>query len=220
MIVAAFLLTLLGAQQQSQPPVATDPKPAPWREMPGTPDEQEGQPRRDPRVTLYGYSACVAQRSRDRVSTMLAGDFRTKEYAASMRLVNKVNTDCLRARRMTLKADGLLAAGAMAEALIEEDKSPLNARLARAAALPAPATYSPTDAAAMCVVRSVPDDAAKLFATRIASAEEKAAATGLQPVMAACLNGARAEISHEGLRAMLATAAYRSLYAATAGKKS
>ncbi len=215
-MIAALALLLLAAQEPTQPPQAGDIKPSPWREMPGTPDEQQGQPRRDPRVTLYFFQKCVAERSTERATKTLAGDFTKPEYSASMKLLAKVNESCLRARRSTLKADGLLAGGALAEALIKADPALINVRLARAATKPAPATYSPTDQAAMCVVRSVPDDVAKLFATKIASAEEKAAADALQPIMAQCLQGRRAEITTEGLRAMLATAAFRSIYAVAA----
>jgi hypothetical protein len=62
------------------------------------------------------------------------------------------------------------------------------------------------------VVRSAPDDVARLFATEVASDAERAAAKALQVASDACArNQARLETTPEGLRSMLATAAFRTV---------
>ena len=91
----------------------------------------------------------------------------------------------------------------------------MNALLGRAAAGNAAPTYSFTDRVAMCMVRSAPDQVAALFATAPASAEETAAIAALGTPAQLCARAAQAtrplSISPVGLRAMLATAAYRSI---------
>ncbi|WP_448657462.1 hypothetical protein ACPVPU_08315 [Sphingomonas sp. CJ99] len=103
----------------------------------------------------------------------------------------------------------------MAEQLLESAPVAPNVRLARAAAGPAIPSFSPSDAIAICVVRSVPDDVAALFATDVETPAETNAAAKLDIVVTRCSSPvSRVETSVSGLRSMLATAAFRSADAA------
>ncbi|MEG3180568.1 hypothetical protein [Sphingomonas sp. LT1P40] len=223
MIVAALIL-MLGVQETPQPPLpAGDPNPGPRSDR--LEDlEQRRQPL--PASTPAGlraiqqFGACVADASTAKARTTLSGDFRTPAYRRAMDQMVEANRMCPSFRGYNrLRASRLLFAGAVAERLIERDGVPVNRELAKAATKPAASSYSPTDTAAMCVVRSVPDDVAKLFATEIATPAEQSAAAGLQPAMAMCMNSRRVEVTTDGLRAMLATAAFRSIHAASAAPK-
>ena len=85
----------------------------------------------------------------------------------------------------------------------------------QAATVPATPSFSFTDRVAICVVRSVPGDVATLFATELNSSEESAALQSLATPMGLCAQAAQAKkplsINPAGLRAMLATAAFRSV---------
>ncbi len=165
------------------------------------------------------FGACVADTSTAKASETLAQDFRTPAYRRAMDVLVEVNRGCPSFRGYSrMRVSRLLFAGAVAERLIERDGRPVNVALARAAAGPVAASYSPSDAAAMCVVRSVPDDVAKLFATDVATPEEGGAADALKPVFSRCLQDRPVEVNADGLRAMLATAAFRSIHAAMARK--
>jgi hypothetical protein len=173
------------------------------------------------RNTLQRFGACVAEESPLRAAALLNSDFTTRAYQRSLRDLATDNNTCLRAgttRRVGMRMDDLLFAGAVAERLVEQGGEPVNVQLARAAARPPAATFSPTDAAAQCLVRSLPDDVARLFATDVDSPEEEAAAAALQPILQRCSPHARIEITSAGLRAILATVAYRATQAATAAQ--
>ncbi|HET9429339.1 MAG TPA: hypothetical protein VFO69_13365 [Allosphingosinicella sp.] len=113
-----------------------------------------------------------------------------------------------------MRSSNLLFAGAMAEALLESASEPVNVQLARAALQSATPAFSESDRLAICVVRSVPDDVARLLATDVASAEETEAAGSLDLVMTHCAQGSsRIQSTPAGLRAMLSTAALRQIRA-------
>jgi hypothetical protein len=163
------------------------------------------------RTAIQSYGACAAGRSRSAAAEVLTRNFTTREYQQGLRVLSRNNEDCFR-RRGRMRSHNLLFAGAMAEHLIEQPSEPLNARLARAASLPPIEAFSPTDRVAGCVVRSVPDDVARLLATDVASQAELTAAQALGPIMSQCNAERRPlSVSPAGLRAMLATAAFRTL---------
>ena len=111
-----------------------------------------------------------------------------------------------------MRSSRLLFAGAIAERLLARDPAPLNARLVRAAARAAPPARSPSDAIAICIVRSAPDETARLFASEVASDAEAQAARALDVAVRLCSQGQRPLVTNvEGLRAMLATAAFRNV---------
>lgn len=221
MIGIALSLMLAFQQTEPQPRLSDPPGTVPQRS--DRPDDLKPRAAGLAPSTPEGlraiqqFGTCVADASTAKASSMLAGDFRSSGYRRTMDQLIEANRNCPSFRGYNrLRASRLLFAGAMAERLVERDGLAVNRELAKAAARPAASTYSPTDSGAMCVVRSVPDDVARLFATDIATDAEKAAANALQPTLAACLKTQRVEVTTDGLRAMLATAAFRSIHAATA----
>jgi hypothetical protein len=170
------------------------------------------------RQAMHRFGTCVADRSPAKASQTLALGFGTHGYRLGLRTLANNNRDCFRSGRM--RSPGLAFAGAIAERLLMRDPAPLNARLARAVAQPASAALSPSDAIAMCVVRSAPDDVARLFSTGVASTAETAAAASLQVAVNLCSRGKpRLETNIEGLRSILATAAFRTLAASSTARK-
>ncbi len=163
------------------------------------------------RIEVARYGACIADASASKAAATLNQDFRTVAYRNALRQLYERNRDCFQ-RRGRMRSSPLLVAGAIAERLLIRGGEPLGKRLALAAARPAVATYAPSDAAAVCVVRSDPDGVAKLFASALASQDEAVALTALRPLAGRCA-GRAMEISDEGLRAILATAAFRSVAA-------
>ena len=74
-------------------------------------------------------------------------------------------------------------------------------------------TYAPTDAIAMCVARSIPDEVAALLSSEPGSEGEFVAIKAVQLVAGMCSRGEKLEISTTGLRSIVATATYRLLAA-------
>ncbi|MEO7170291.1 MAG: hypothetical protein ABIY39_07965 [Sphingomonas sp.] len=170
---------------------------------------------------IQRLGACVADASTAKARRTLSSDFRQGGYRLALKQLADANRTCPSFRGYTrLRSSNLLFAGAIAERLIERDGVAVNRELAKAAGKPAPPTYSVTDGAAMCVVRSSPDGVAKLFAADVATPEEQAASAPLQQVMSRCLSGRPVDVTTDGLRAMLATAAFRSIHAASAAPRS
>ncbi|MCW3836819.1 hypothetical protein ACFQ1E_11920 [Sphingomonas canadensis] len=211
MILASILL--LAAAQDAGEPLKDAGKPPIWSDDQRFADYGLGQEKPPvARAEMQRFGACVADVSTERASRTLASDFSTAAYRRSMDQLIDANRGCAKGRGWAkMRSSRLLLAGAIAERLIERDPAPVNVRLARAAALPAAATYSPTDGGAMCVVRSAPDEVGKLFATEIGSAEEVAASVFLEGLFSRCMGGRPVEATPSALRAMLATAAFRSV---------
>jgi hypothetical protein len=167
------------------------------------------------RVQMERFATCVADRSPEKAARTISMDFRSTTYRSALKNLADANRDC-HGYRSTMRSGGLSFAGALAERLLERDASALNARIIRAGSAQT-AARSPSDAIALCVVRSVPDDVARLFATEVASEAERDAVKALQVALDACArNQARLETTPEGLRSMLATAAFRTVTAAVA----
>ncbi|ANY20736.1 hypothetical protein A6F68_02236 [Tsuneonella dongtanensis] len=166
------------------------------------------------RVALEQWAGCIARSHAGEATRVLTIDFKAPAYGRAMQMLSQESKDCIRFRG-TLRAGGLLFAGEMAEALLEQPGEAPVARLARAAAGPATPSFSFTDKVAICTVRSAPNDVADLFATARDSAEENAALQKVSAIMGLCAKAAEASkplsINPAGLRAMLATAAFRSV---------
>lgn len=161
------------------------------------------------RQAMERFGICVADRSPEKATQTLHMDFRSTSYRSALRNLARANEDCFKRGRMS--SPGLPFAGAIAERLMERHAEPLNARLVRAATNKAPTPRAPSEAIAICVVRTVPDEVARLFASEVATADEAAAAASLDFALKLCSQGQpRLEANVEGLRAMLATAAFRS----------
>lgn len=166
------------------------------------------------RSALAEWAGCLARKNAAETARVLAMDFTSPTYQRAFRLLTEEDKQC-RGFRGTLRTQRLLLAGELAEALIEHGGAPVNNVLTKAASAPATPAFSFTDRVAICVVRSVPSDVATLFATERNSAEEAAAVQALATPMGLCAQAAQAtrplSINPAGLRAMLATAAFRSV---------
>ena len=215
-----ILPLLLAMQAEPQPAPQIDYSPAPWPEPGRETDIADGYSTDSSaaaRKTMAGFADCVAKASADKTSELLQRDFRSASYRSGLTALSRNNEGCARQAGLNgkMRMADLAFAGALAEAMIERQGKPVNALLARAAAAPAAPTYSFTDTVAMCVVRSAPDQVAALFASDVASDTESAAITALSQPAALCARAAEAKkplsISPAGLRAMLATAAFRSI---------
>lgn len=164
------------------------------------------------RAAMAEFGRCAAKASPAKAHSVLTSDFRTKAYRDGLKLLAKVNESCFQRGRM--RAGGLTFAAAMAEAMLLKDETPLNVRLARAGLGKAAPTFAPSDAMAMCVARSAPDQVGALFGTPIASEAETGAAEALSAAVRLCTpKGVSVDIQPYGLRAILATASYRLLAA-------
>jgi hypothetical protein len=168
------------------------------------------------RVALEEWAACIARNNPGEATRILTMDFKSPTYGRAMQTLSKDSRGCVQFRG-TLRSGGLLFAGEMAEALLERPGNAPLAALARAAAEPAPTAFSFTDKVAICTVRSSPNDVAALFATERDGAEETVALKKVSATMGLCARAAEAKkplsINPAGLRAMLATAAFRSVEA-------
>ena len=166
------------------------------------------------RAALAEWAGCLASRNPAETARVLSMDFTSSTYDRAFRLLTDEDKQC-RGFRGTLRTQRLLLAGELAEALIERGGAPVGNALTKAAAAPATPAFSFTDRVAICVVRSVPSDVAKLFATERNSSDESDAVHALATPMGLCARAAQARkplsTNPAGLRAMLATAAFRSL---------
>ena len=210
-MISAALLLALAVQSQSAPqqqPLRQD-GPSNWAEpVEDAYNLPNGQVARG---AIQRYGVCVVKASADKASKLLATDFTSTSYRAGLKNLALNNSGCF-GRRGRMRASNLMFAASVAEALLARDETPLNVRLARAASGPAPRTYSATDAIAMCTVRSAPNEVAALLGAQVASDVEKAAATPVAAVFARCNQaGKQVSTTVEGLRAMIATAAFRSI---------
>ena len=165
-------------------------------------------------AAAHDFGSCVADASALRARGLLQRDFTTRSYLRDARRLMNEQRPCFE-RRGSMRSATVLILGAMAERLIERESDPVNVQLARAALRQPLPGFSPSDRAAICVVRSVPDDVARLFATNVAGPAEAQAAASLKPVLSACLGQQPVEISDAGLRAILATAAFREIHSET-----
>ena len=213
-ILAALALAL----QPPPPPPENRPLPAdfpPSRDLSPAHDtyfEEFGAATPEARAVLHRFSACVARRSTGLVAETLRRDFRSTGYRDALRRLARHNEGCFGLRIGALRSTGLPFAGSLAEHLIARDPVPLNVRLARAAAGAAIQPYSATDRMALCVVRSVPDDVTRLLSTEVGGNEETAALQNLDlPVRICNRGGPELELAPAAIRAIIATAAFRTV---------
>jgi hypothetical protein len=212
-VIAALLIAALqgqGALEQA------DPKPAPWPREAHFEDRGFGLEQASSPASLlavHRFGACIAKASAEKAGRTMSSDFRTAAYKRGVDQLVEANRECSETRNWSrMKTARLLLAGAIAENLIEHDPTPVNVQLARAALKAAPAAFSPSDGGAICTERTLPDDVGKLFATQPGSTQESEAAKPLQDVLVRCMGGQPVEINVAGLRAILSTAAYRSIH--------
>lgn len=186
---------------------------APLAAQPAVPDDAAA------RQALGAFGRCVAVEEPDESARVMGLDFTSSRYRTALRLLaDEAQRDCASesvGSGNRLRSANLLMAGAIAEGLLAADPEPLNTRLARAAQASV-ATFSPSDAVAQCLARSLPDQAALLFQADPASAQEATVLGALQAAVPACSRAAgvdvRVEANGAALRAMIATAAFRLLH--------
>lgn len=225
-LVMALALPGAAMAQVTDPPSQSDIKPAPWPDQThfeerGWGVEQEAAlgAKSSPAAlgAVHRFGACIAKASSEKAGRTLAGDFRTTSYRRGVDQLVEANRGCPETRGwQRMQTARLLLTGSIAEHLIERNAQPVNIQLARAALKPAPAAFSPTDAGAICAVRSLPDDVGRLFATDAGSKAEAEAARPLADIYQRCMGGQQVQINVAGLRAILSTAAYRSIQASAA----
>lgn len=206
------LLLLFAMTAQASAPATT---PSHLRPR-GVAMRHEGTP--ESRLALQRYGACLARNSPGVAVDTLRSDFTARAYHNRLNRLMSANDGCFRRSGYRMAFSTPLITAALAEAVLAGEGTPLNVRLARAA-MRAPVTpFNASDRVAVCVVRSVPDQAAALLTSEVGSAAEEAAAAAVVPGLDACLHsvGLRAQFTTAGLRAALAPAAFRSVDAATA----
>lgn len=159
---------------------------------------------------MHNFGGCVVQYTPAGAREVLTMDFRTDEYREKLRRLAKGHSRCT-TPGTELRFNGVLFAGAMAEALLEEPGSKVLARLSVVDELTAPlAARSPLEAMALCGVITRPAAAARLLESKVASEKENEAIEALSPTLSACLSGAdKAELNRPALRSVVALAAWR-----------
>jgi hypothetical protein len=159
---------------------------------------------------MHNFGACVVRTTPAGAEEVLAMDFRTDEYREKLSRLAKGHDRCTRPRT-ELKFNGVLFAGAMAEALLEEPGRRVLTRLSAAEDLAAPvAARSPLEAMALCGVITRPAAVGRLLESDVASDKEAEAIEALSPTLSACLTGAdKAELNAPAMRSIVALAAWR-----------
>jgi hypothetical protein len=160
----------------------------------------------------HNLARCIAQRREGRVRALLAMDFRDPDYGRAMRRVTDSDHDCVGLANQAFRANQRFMMGRMAETLLLADLrgGDLAARVALDPARPALQARNEEEMMSLCAVRTAPVQAAAIFATAPASADEAAAVRVIVPVIGQCLAaGARGEFNRPAIRSNLALAAYR-----------
>ena len=114
------------------------------------------------RQAIERFGTCTAKLQPGEAKRLLAMDFTSTGYRTGLRLLaTETERKCAYGSigRGKMRSSNLLFSGAMAEALLEADSTPLNSRLARSANARV-SSYSPTDTVAQCLARSLPDQVA------------------------------------------------------------
>jgi hypothetical protein len=159
---------------------------------------------------LYNFGACGVEQTPQGARELLELDYRSPAYAKKMHAISRGHDRCATASR--LEYNGMLFAGALAEALLKTDVKPgeLATRIAYDPARPSLLARSATEDMALCTALQAPKETVALLATQPATHEEMEAMTPLGPVLGGCLRkGATVELNKPAIRALLALAAYR-----------
>lgn len=159
---------------------------------------------------MANFGQCVARTTPAGARKLLAMDFRTKDYAQAIDRLASGHGRCAPGSRIGF--NGVLFAGALAEAMLESEHRPeaLPGQIARHPSRPRIEARSSVETMALCTVMAEPQVVADLFATLPASSEEAVALKGLAPTLGACLaQGQSAAMNRPGLRSVLALAAWR-----------
>lgn len=199
MIIASFLaLAAIAAPiAQKRPDIADKARDAEWRTRPDPLSVQ----------MVLNFAKCAAKRTPAGAEALLAMDFRTPEYGAALRQYVRGHNYC--GPNTKLKFNGLLFAGGLAETLL--DKTPnVAARLAPVSGAAPAVARTELEAVGLCLSRRAPNEVVALLATDPTSEAERVALSAITPQLSGCLaKGQQARFNRPGLRALIATAAYR-----------
>ena len=155
---------------------------------------------------MHNFGACVVRTTPAGAREVLALDFRTDEYRGKLRRLARGHSRCTRPRT-ELRFNGVLFAGAMAEALLEQDKKALTGTDGLTFKI---AARNDLEGMALCSVMASPGPVSKLFETQVATKEEADAMAALSPTLEACIaQNSKAEMNRPALRSVLALAAWR-----------
>ena len=191
--------------------------------MPAAAKPIAGQPSDDLSIqSMHNYAACVADRTREGAIELLALDYRSPEYAKKVnRLAHGTSGYCAPGRDYRFSA--MLFTGGLAERLMVEKLDAARfANLAAYDAAKAPLeARNPTELTAICVVRAEPTKTWAIFQTEPTSRGELDALQAIGSTLMGCVpSGTKMAFNKQGVRAMLALAAYRMTQpVATAGGK-
>lgn len=188
---------LVGTALISAPPAAA----APLYGTPATPLAVEA---------MHNFGACVVRYTPAGARGLLVMDYRTEAYSKALRRLAKGHSRC--APRSEIRFNGVLFAGALAEALLESEvkASDMSRLLAPDSSRPAIVARDEVETMALCTVLASPGGTVKLLATEPASKEQAAAMQTLAPTLATCLaKSMQVKLNPPALRSVLALAAWR-----------
>lgn len=214
-----MILLSLFLAAQPVPAQNAEAFPAPWpdpeREMPADGGLTPTANSLEARETMRRYATCVARKSPEKAASLLQQDYRTVSYRNGLRNLSRTNEGCARqvGLRGSMRMNNLSFAGALAELMLRQETEPLNRQVAKALSGRKPEAFGPSEQIAMCTVRSAPDDVANFLATDLGTAAEVAAGQKVTEVAKLCSKGAQMEATTDGMRALVAIAAYRLLAA-------
>ena len=160
---------------------------------------------------VHNFGACVVRYTPRGAERVLAMDYRTDAYREALRRLGLGHDRCVTPGGR-LKSQGVLLAGAMAEALLEAEvkEADLPKRLAFDPQRSRIEARGPTEAMALCTALHDPLGTAALFKTEPASRGEKEAVEALSPVLTDCLSkNVKLTVNMPALRSLLALAAWR-----------
>ena len=159
---------------------------------------------------LHNFGACVARTAPAGAEEVLAMDYRTDAYRQKLSRLAKGHDRCV-SPRSQLRFNGVLFAGALAEALVEQPGRSVLTRLSAAEDANAPVeARSALEAMALCGVMTRPAAAGRLLESEVGSEMEADAMEALLPTMTGCLTEAsKAELNKPALRSIVALAAWR-----------
>jgi hypothetical protein len=159
---------------------------------------------------VHNFSACLVRKAPADAYGLLAIDVPGPVYMAKLQSAVKSHR-CLK-KGASLRADGLLLAGTLAEALLETKFQPSipPEQLGPDPQRALPAAQNERDAFGQCTVLRAPKAITSLFATAPATDRETRAFEALKPTMSSCLKrNQKLNDNHPALRSILALAAWR-----------
>lgn len=176
--------------------------------------QADGSPSKPREVrALHSLAACVAGKREADVRRVLAIDFREREYGRELRRLAGREASCGKLiGNSTIRADGVLFAGTLAELLVERDLGggDLAPRVAYDASRPVLEARNGAELMAVCVVRRAPAETISLLRTEAASAAEIEQLRAMSAALSGCIPpGQQVRLNRESIRALLSLAAYR-----------